>query len=314
MVASMASSDQSPSHNVFVYGTFQEPAVVDLILECTPVTLSAQLHGFHLYKVKGRLYPCISPSKKGVINGKILTGLTDAQLQNLDMIEGAEYVRKTVEVVLTDTWEKMKVEAFIWANKDDPDLYGEWDFEDTWEKMKVEAFIWTNKDDPDLYGEWDFEEWKQLHMEKFIEASKKFMEWKKNPNGRSRQDHVYRVKGRLHSCISPSENGVINGKVLTGLTDAQLENLDMIEGDEYVRTTVEVVLTDTSEKMQVETFIWANKDDPDLYGEWDFEEWKRLHMEKFIEASKQFIEWKKNPNGRTREEFAKFVNEDPPAA
>ncbi|KAF2560388.1 hypothetical protein F2Q70_00018436 [Brassica cretica] len=102
--------------------------------------------------------------------------------------------------------------------------------------------------------------------------------------------------------------------VLTGLTDAQLENLDMIEGDEYERKTVEVVLTDTLEKMEVEAFIWANKDDPDMYGEWDFEEWKRLHMEKFIEASKKFIEWKKNPNGKTREEFAKFVNEDPPVA
>ena len=32
-------------------------------------------------------------------------------------------------------------------------------------------------------------------------------------------------------------------QVLTGLTDAQLENLDMIEGDEYERKTVEVVLT-----------------------------------------------------------------------
>jgi len=71
----------------------------------------------------------------------------------------------------------------------------------------------------------------------------------------------------------------------------------MIEGSEYVRKTVEVVLTvslffksfsnhifdglikdcsflinqDTSEKKQVETYIWANKDDPNLYGEWDFE-------------------------------------------
>ncbi|XP_048605176.1 protein AIG2 B-like [Brassica napus] len=126
--------------------------------------------------------------------------------------------------------------------------------------------------------------------------------------------HRYRLRGRLHPCIAPFETGVINGKVLTGLTDAQLENLDMIEGDEYERKTVEVVLTDTLEKMEVEAFIWANKDDPDMYGEWDFEEWKRLHMEKFIEASKKFIEWKKNSNGKTREEFAKFVNEDPPVA
>uniref|UniRef100_A0A0D3AWG5 Putative gamma-glutamylcyclotransferase n=1 Tax=Brassica oleracea var. oleracea TaxID=109376 RepID=A0A0D3AWG5_BRAOL len=154
------SSSVSPSHNVFVYGSFQEPAVVGLILECTPVIVSAQLHGFHRYRLKGRLHPCIAPFETGVINGKILTGLTDGQLENLDMIEGDEYERKTVEVVLTDTLEKMEVEAFIWANKDDPDMY----------------------------GEWDFEEWKRLHMEKFIEASKKFIEWKKNPNGKTREE------------------------------------------------------------------------------------------------------------------------------
>lgn len=37
-------------------------------------------------------------------------------------------------------------------------------------------------------------------------------------------------------------------------------------------------------------------------------------MEKFIEASKKFIEWKKNPDGRSREEFVKFVEEDLTAA
>ncbi|CAL9227265.1 unnamed protein product [Arabidopsis halleri] len=68
----MTSSDQSPSHNVFVYGSFQEPAVVSLILECSPVIVSAQLHGYHLYRLKGRLHPCISPSENGVIKGKVL--------------------------------------------------------------------------------------------------------------------------------------------------------------------------------------------------------------------------------------------------
>ncbi|CAG7895477.1 hypothetical protein BRARA_B03346 [Brassica rapa] len=156
----MTSSDQSLSHNVFVYGSFQEPSVVSLILGCNPVAVSAQLHGFHVYRLKGRLHACISPSENGLSNGKILTGLTVGQLENLDMIEGDEYVRKTVEVVLNDTSAKMKVETYVWANKDDPDMY----------------------------GEWDFEEWKRLHMEKFIEAAKKFIEWKKNPDGRSREE------------------------------------------------------------------------------------------------------------------------------
>ena len=44
----MTSSDQSLSHNVFVYGSFQEPPVVSLILECNPVAVSAQLHGLYV--------------------------------------------------------------------------------------------------------------------------------------------------------------------------------------------------------------------------------------------------------------------------
>lgn len=31
---------------------------------------------------------------------------------------------------------------------------------------------------------------------------------------------------------------------------------------------------DTSEKLQVGTYVWRNKDDPDLYGEWDSEVYK----------------------------------------
>lgn len=37
-------------------------------------------------------------------------------------------------------------------------------------------------------------------------------------------------------------------------------------------------------------------------------------MEKFIEAAKKFTEWKKNPDGQSREEFEKFVHEDPHVA
>ena len=28
---------------------------------------------------------------------------------------------------------------------------------------------------------------------------------------------------------------------------------------------------DSSEKLETKAYIWANKDDPDLYGTWDFE-------------------------------------------
>lgn len=33
----------------------------------------------------------------------------------------------------------------------------------------------------------------------------------------------------------------------------------------------DVMIQDNSEKMKVETFVWVNKDDPTMYGEWDYE-------------------------------------------
>lgn len=85
-------------------------------------------------------------------------------------------------------------------------------------------------------------------------------------------------------------------QVITGVSDAELNNFDVIEGSEYERVRVEVVrmvsvriiisnhnlmqfwgnlwilmMQDNSEKMRVETYVWVNKDDPSMYGEWDFE-------------------------------------------
>ena len=87
---------------------------------------------------------------------QVLTGLTDAHLENLDMIEGGEYVRKTVEVLLTVSF------IFIVSSSDHEILLkslliNHHVMQDTSEKMQVEAFIWANKDDPDMYGKWDFE-------------------------------------------------------------------------------------------------------------------------------------------------------------
>lgn len=33
----------------------------------------------------------------------------------------------------------------------------------------------------------------------------------------------------------------------------------------------DVMIQDNSEKMKVETYVWVNKDDPSMYGEWDYE-------------------------------------------
>ncbi|XP_010441085.1 PREDICTED: AIG2-like protein A [Camelina sativa] len=158
----MSSSSSPQLHNVFVYGSFQEPDVNHVMLNRTPEIVSAILPGFQRFRLKGRLYPCIVPRENGEVHGKVLVGLTDDELENLDWVEGNEYERVKVEVIRKDNSEK----------------------------MTVDTYPWINKNDPDIGGDWDFEEWKRVHMKKFIETFKEIMEFKRNPQ-KGRDDFQY---------------------------------------------------------------------------------------------------------------------------
>ncbi|CAH8387459.1 unnamed protein product [Eruca vesicaria subsp. sativa] len=156
----MSILSEKAGHDLFVYGSLQDPQVVYVVLNRVPDHVSAVLSGFHRFRIKNRLYPTILPDGTGEVTGKVLKGITDEERKLLDEFEDVEYDRKAVEVVLTDTSEKLQVETYVWANKDDPDLY----------------------------GEWDFEEWKRDERETFITATKKFVEERKLPEAKTRID------------------------------------------------------------------------------------------------------------------------------
>ncbi|AEC07569.1 AIG2-like (avirulence induced gene) family protein [Arabidopsis thaliana] len=134
-------------HSVFVYGSLMADDVVRLLLNRIPQTASATLPD--LFSIKGRVYPAIIPAKSDKVSGKVLFGITDDELNVLDEFEDVEYERENVQVLLTDSSD---------------------------EKLQTKTYVWAKKDDPDLYGTWDFEEWKQLHMEGFLKMTKEFAE------------------------------------------------------------------------------------------------------------------------------------------
>ncbi|CAL9233791.1 unnamed protein product [Arabidopsis halleri] len=136
-------------HSVFVYGSLMADDVVRLLLNRIPQTASATLPDFHRFSIKGRVYPAILPAKADKVTGKVLFGITDHELNVLDEFEDIEYEREDVQVLLTDSSD---------------------------EKLQTKTYVWAKKDDPDLYGTWDFEEWKQLHMEGFLKMTKEFAE------------------------------------------------------------------------------------------------------------------------------------------
>ncbi|KAL2925326.1 AIG2-like protein D [Bienertia sinuspersici] len=115
----------------------------------------------------------------------------------------------------------------------------------------------------------------------------------------------FNIKGRVYPAILPVENNKVLGRVLNGVSNLELDILDIFEDVEYARDSVEVTLVDTLEKKQAYAYVWDNKDDPDLYGEWDFENWKCTCMNDFIEMTKEFVEELEHSESKSRVETYK---------
>ncbi|KMT07648.1 hypothetical protein BVRB_6g147720 [Beta vulgaris subsp. vulgaris] len=135
------------NHTVFVYGSLLADQVVQVLLNRVPASSPAILPNFNRFSIKGRVYPAILPVENKKVLGRVLTGVTNHELDILDIFEDVEYVRNSVEVTL----------------------------EDSLEKLQAYAYVWDDKDDPNLYRDWDFENWKSTHMNDFIEMTKEFL-------------------------------------------------------------------------------------------------------------------------------------------
>lgn len=154
----MASSLPASISNVFVYGSLLADDVVRALLGRLPPSSPALLPHHQRFSIKGRVYPAIIPVEDKKVAGKVLLGITPPELHILDEFEDVEYERATVDVIMKDGSEKL--EAY--------------------------TYVWVNKTDPNLHGEWDFEEWKVLHMEDFLKMTKGFMEEIELPDPKTR--------------------------------------------------------------------------------------------------------------------------------
>uniref|UniRef100_A0A0D9VC44 Putative gamma-glutamylcyclotransferase n=1 Tax=Leersia perrieri TaxID=77586 RepID=A0A0D9VC44_9ORYZ len=136
----MAASASAASHRVFVYGTLMAEEVVRVLIGRLPSSSPAVLPNHQRFSTKGRVYPAILPVDGKEVSGKVFMGITDSELNVLDIFEDEEYVKRTVEISLTDTSEKLLAYAYIWGNRDDPDLYDEWNFEE-WRRVHLEDYV-----------------------------------------------------------------------------------------------------------------------------------------------------------------------------
>lgn len=129
IVGAESQSQSQSLHNVFVYGSLLADEIVKVLLRRVPPSSSAFLNAFHRFSIKGRVYPAILPVENKKVTGRVLFGITNPELDILDTFEDVEYERRTVEVSLMDSSEKLQAHTYVWSDKNDPNLYGVWDFE-----------------------------------------------------------------------------------------------------------------------------------------------------------------------------------------
>ncbi|XP_004501215.2 AIG2-like protein D [Cicer arietinum] len=156
---SVITQNQNKNHNVFVYGSLLADEVVRALLNRVPPSAPATLPDFHRFKIKGRVYPAILPVQSKNVTGRVLLGISGLELHILDEFEDVEYIRTDVQV------------SFLEPNS---------------QNLPVQAYVWSNPNDPDLYSHWDFEEWKNVHMNDFVKMTDGFVKQLELPESKPR--------------------------------------------------------------------------------------------------------------------------------
>lgn len=105
----------------------------------------------------------------------------------------------------------------------------------------------------------------------------------------------HRVLHADYPGVVPDEAGTVRGTVVSGLTDGDMWRLDIFEGDEYERRSVkarpivrnqecksEPKEEDLGEEVECETYVWIAPNEGLEDREWDFEEFVREKIGRWV--------------------------------
>ncbi|KAK3294495.1 uncharacterized protein B0H64DRAFT_443575 [Chaetomium fimeti] len=124
----------------------------------------------------------------------------------------------------------------------------------------------------------------------------------KNPGPRTRNYHGFKsatIGGYQRLCvknnelpgITPKPGLTTGGIVITGLTGPKLKKLDAFAGDRYVRRSVTANITKRlpnnmladGENVAVQTYVFKNANDLEMFEEWDLEKFYRESRAKYTD-------------------------------
>ena len=88
------------AENLFVYGTLLYDEVWNEVVGHKREKQSAKAFGWARYYVNNKLYPGLISSLDSVVDGMLITGLTNQEWSKLDKFEDDLYIRKLIDITL----------------------------------------------------------------------------------------------------------------------------------------------------------------------------------------------------------------------
>ena len=88
------------AENLFVYGTLLYDEVWNEVVGHKREKQSAKAFGWARYYVNNKLYPGLISSLDCVVDGMLITGLTNQEWSKLDKFEDDLYIRKLIDITL----------------------------------------------------------------------------------------------------------------------------------------------------------------------------------------------------------------------
>ncbi|KAL8960326.1 MAG: hypothetical protein Q9193_002956 [Seirophora villosa] len=109
----------------------------------------------------------------------------------------------------------------------------------------------------------------------------------------------HKVRGCDYPAIIPSPESSVRGTYVRGLTEGDIFRLDVFEGGEYERRKVKIRVLDVEgnedgegnvegEEVEVETYVWVAGESALEAGEWDFGEFRREKMQRWIGGREEY--------------------------
>ncbi|TNY38165.1 gamma-glutamylcyclotransferase family protein [Thermomonospora catenispora] len=83
-------------NGLFVYGTLRFPAVLEALLERVPPMEPARAPGWRARALPGAVYPGLIPDPGATTDGRLILGLTPAEISLLDEYEGDLYEPRVI--------------------------------------------------------------------------------------------------------------------------------------------------------------------------------------------------------------------------